>query len=147
MIRRPPRSTLFPYTTLFRSAVASGLVEGAGPPGHHVAVDVHRIHGIHDGDDAVGSEDLLDVGAVALAAVADEDLVGAHRDAALAVVTGGDQLGEEVVARLGAVPSERLRAGHLVDGRVEAADDHGCERLRNVTDPEPDDLGLGMRGL
>src|SRR2546422_6715122 len=27
MIRRPPRSTLFPYTTLFRSAV------DAGPPG------------------------------------------------------------------------------------------------------------------
>src|SRR2546426_9263306 len=24
MIRRPPRSTLFPYTTLFRSAVADG---------------------------------------------------------------------------------------------------------------------------
>src|SRR2546430_13611549 len=28
MIRRPPRSTLFPYTTLFRSAAA-----GAGEPG------------------------------------------------------------------------------------------------------------------
>src|SRR3712207_7078601 len=26
MIRRPPRSTLFPYTTLFRSADASGIV-------------------------------------------------------------------------------------------------------------------------
>src|SRR3712207_7492367 len=26
MIRRPPRSTLFPYTTLFRSARADGLV-------------------------------------------------------------------------------------------------------------------------
>src|SRR3712207_6960774 len=25
MIRRPPRSTLFPYTTLFRSTVAGGL--------------------------------------------------------------------------------------------------------------------------
>src|SRR2546422_6628711 len=25
MIRRPPRSTLFPYTTLFRSSVARGL--------------------------------------------------------------------------------------------------------------------------
>src|SRR5207245_10698908 len=73
--------------------------------------------------------------------------VVAHLDAALAAVTGADQVGEEVVARLGAVPSERLRAGHLVDGRVEAADDRGCERLRNVTDPEPDDLGLGMRGL
>src|SRR2546428_7048576 len=27
MIRRPPRSTLFPYTTLFRSRVARGLGE------------------------------------------------------------------------------------------------------------------------
>src|SRR3712207_7529902 len=26
MIRRPPRSTLFPYTTLFRSAVAPGFI-------------------------------------------------------------------------------------------------------------------------
>src|SRR2546426_5368976 len=25
MIRRPPRSTLFPYTTLFRSVIGSGL--------------------------------------------------------------------------------------------------------------------------
>src|SRR3712207_7838056 len=30
MIRRPPRSTLFPYTTLFRSAIlADGAVEAA----------------------------------------------------------------------------------------------------------------------
>src|SRR3712207_9270853 len=37
MIRRPPRSTLFPYTTLFRSdavaAVGAGPVEGVGVPG------------------------------------------------------------------------------------------------------------------
>src|SRR3712207_9001464 len=37
MIRRPPRSTLFPYTTLFRStgillsAVVAGLLMGFGP--------------------------------------------------------------------------------------------------------------------
>src|SRR5688572_31437608 len=30
MIRRPPRSTLFPYTTLFRSVHSSGAL----PPGH-----------------------------------------------------------------------------------------------------------------
>src|SRR5688572_31648707 len=30
MIRRPPRSTLFPYTTLFRSL--PGLLAGGGPP-------------------------------------------------------------------------------------------------------------------
>src|SRR5205814_5295754 len=32
MIRRPPRSTLFPYTTLFRSGV--GLAEARGDQGH-----------------------------------------------------------------------------------------------------------------
>src|SRR2546428_13105717 len=32
MIRRPPRSTLFPYTTLFRSAAKLGSVEGEGRP-------------------------------------------------------------------------------------------------------------------
>src|SRR3712207_7053901 len=29
MIRRPPRSTLFPYTTLFRSLVRGGFTENA----------------------------------------------------------------------------------------------------------------------
>src|SRR5258708_31484336 len=30
MIRRPPRSTLFPYTTLFRSSRKPGVVSGSG---------------------------------------------------------------------------------------------------------------------
>src|SRR2546425_11488301 len=36
MIRRPPRSTLFPYTTLFRSSLAqagTGHPRGIAPPG------------------------------------------------------------------------------------------------------------------
>src|SRR3712207_6904156 len=38
MIRRPPRSTLFPYTTLFRSQVRRdvGVVEHDGGPELHV---------------------------------------------------------------------------------------------------------------
>src|SRR2546430_17564257 len=32
MIRRPPRSTLFPYTTLFRSGLDTDAVEGAAEP-------------------------------------------------------------------------------------------------------------------
>src|SRR5947199_4888211 len=31
MIRRPPRSTLFPYTTLFRSGFTFGRIVGGGP--------------------------------------------------------------------------------------------------------------------
>src|SRR3712207_9097662 len=40
MIRRPPRSTLFPYTTLFRSAQHHRLLQAAGmqqPVGEDVA--------------------------------------------------------------------------------------------------------------
>src|SRR3712207_8312515 len=36
MIRRPPRSTLFPYTTLFRSLGA------VGRPGRHPLASLHR---------------------------------------------------------------------------------------------------------
>src|SRR5258708_11079713 len=32
MIRRPPRSTLFPYTTLFRSSILLGADEGGNGP-------------------------------------------------------------------------------------------------------------------
>src|SRR3712207_8907850 len=35
MIRRPPRSTLFPYTTLFRSAGDGGVRRDGGPAGLH----------------------------------------------------------------------------------------------------------------
>src|SRR5216684_6940524 len=44
MIRRPPRSTLFPYTTLFRSGRdAHGAGAGAPRPWHGVAQPVGRL--------------------------------------------------------------------------------------------------------
>src|SRR2546429_4404325 len=39
MIRRPPRSTLFPYTTLFRSAREMGAFVAAIPAGHLVRIE------------------------------------------------------------------------------------------------------------
>src|SRR3712207_8087735 len=57
MIRRPPRSTLFPYTTLFRSA------------GHHAAAHIHVDDAVAvalDSDDLAPATqitlDLLDTG-------------------------------------------------------------------------------------
>src|SRR2546430_4859137 len=44
MIRRPPRSTLFPYTTLFRSRLADIPFHSAGPqhwPGHAQRSEEH----------------------------------------------------------------------------------------------------------
>src|SRR5258708_20961598 len=47
MIRRPPRSTLFPYTTLFRSANEHGvvLVDGVMAVLHVHAAPVAELHG------------------------------------------------------------------------------------------------------
>src|SRR5436305_8474540 len=42
MIRRPPRSTLFPYTTLFRSLVHYGPNVGDGPPEWRAAESIGR---------------------------------------------------------------------------------------------------------
>src|SRR2546427_8596807 len=48
MIRRPPRSTLFPYTTLFRSAAAAAH-EGMQPlaQGRIAALAQHHFHQWH----------------------------------------------------------------------------------------------------
>src|SRR2546429_5277824 len=48
MIRRPPRSTLFPYTTLFRSRFFGGAVggpDGARDPAHRLPVPLRREEG------------------------------------------------------------------------------------------------------
>src|SRR3712207_8152835 len=54
MIRRPPRSTLFPYTTLFRSAEAEktragfGVVKLAGQPRERCAFQIEQVFAPHD---------------------------------------------------------------------------------------------------
>src|SRR3712207_9204539 len=53
MIRRPPRSTLFPYTTLFRSDVVRRA---------DLAVDVHDVGVGEDADDLADRVALADVG-------------------------------------------------------------------------------------
>src|SRR2546422_3429596 len=42
MIRRPPRSTLFPYTTLFRSGKAFPRTDESGTPVRHRSAVEHR---------------------------------------------------------------------------------------------------------
>src|SRR5256885_8205270 len=92
MIRRPPRSTLFPYTTLFRSEPE--------PARHHVrglfrASEVARIdhvHAVELGGDPRGL----------LAAELVEVRVGVALPAALAVPVGLDR------------KSTRLNSSHLV---------------------------------
>src|SRR5256885_7839824 len=50
MIRRPPRSTLFPYTTLFRSGLLGGVVGGDGGLLGGVLGDNGLVGGLLGGD-------------------------------------------------------------------------------------------------
>src|SRR5256885_6325252 len=51
MIRRPPRSTLFPYTTLFRSGILTG---GGDVPGLNPAIRAVTIRALREGYQVVG---------------------------------------------------------------------------------------------
>src|SRR3712207_8294555 len=62
MIRRPPRSTLFPYTTLFRSALA-----------HHVAVEPGRAERVFGDHPSRGEDDEIGIGAAGRFGRAGED--------------------------------------------------------------------------
>src|SRR3712207_6921553 len=84
MIRRPPRSTLFPYTTLFRSRAERRAV---GERRHHAAedaeqqrVDVEQARDEHQGQEARDDEVLDRVDAEHLERVELlADLAGADR--------------------------------------------------------------------
>src|SRR2546430_8945623 len=57
MIRRPPRSTLFPYTTLFRSAIAALLL--AATPFLQTFVPERNARRAAAGEDRIGALTLL----------------------------------------------------------------------------------------
>src|SRR3712207_7553870 len=64
MIRRPPRSTLFPYTTLFRSQDGVAALQDLARGGHRVgvagaAVDRERAQRVEEPGDEPLAEQLL----------------------------------------------------------------------------------------
>src|SRR5689334_24451266 len=81
MLRRPPRSTLFPYTTLFRSLVAPGAAVDH-------ALQERRVLGAHVDDDArerrtrrgIDGVDERDAGRRALLFARDHGALGDRRD-------------------------------------------------------------------
>src|SRR3712207_9451742 len=112
MIRRPPRSTLFPYTTLFRSAL--DLVEAAGVPDHdHVARLLGRGLRVHAA---------LHRQAVALARVA----LGAGGEPALPGVWPAPRERPDVVAGGGGVAAPAARGAPRRAGRLRVRGGRGC---------------------
>src|SRR5258707_10889022 len=56
MIRRPPRSTLFPYTTLFRSDLQHAPSPGDGPRDHLLAANAGNGRPEYSGAGEIGVE-------------------------------------------------------------------------------------------
>src|SRR3712207_8147406 len=48
MIRRPPRSTLFPYTTLFRSVAEATTIDGGDAGTISLVTDLTQYRSLHD---------------------------------------------------------------------------------------------------
>src|SRR3712207_7747879 len=59
MIRRPPRSTLFPYTTLFRSRAAADAVRQPAP--ERGEQELHRREGRDEGSEPFAGVEVLAV--------------------------------------------------------------------------------------
>src|SRR2546425_13148974 len=149
MIRRPPRSTLFPYTTLFRSLAAVAPVEGAVLLGE--ALD--RLAPVQlDGDD-LGAEALavlnvvVDVCPARAIDVARRDVarvglvvrIGERGDLAVAQARHHDVRDEYPVYRLAGDETLVLPDQHVLVV---------CERVdRHVGGAEAVDVAAGGRAL
>src|SRR5256885_15839989 len=89
MIRRPPRSTLFPYTTLFRSLTySSELVQGRQAPALNGSHDVRQ--GLAALLQGSGLQGRIEGGTLTLLPTAANAPENAHRLSEI-TVTAGDQ--------------------------------------------------------
>src|SRR2546422_10848706 len=115
MIRRPPRSTLFPYTTLFRSLLARGADAREGL-GRRREPRRGRLH-------------LL---------LRQLDLARAHvlECSQLDLFEADDLLGDEHLALL-----REVRGVSLIGQALEDPDALGADRVREVVHPDALDVG------
>src|SRR2546421_7242895 len=124
MIRRPPRSTLFPYTTLFRSRVPRAqhfAQQGAGVGVMHLGPGGHREVQILPGLAghvlalAVLPPLGLPVGAVAVVEQGGEVRIGAHvhRPSGAAVAAVRSALGDELFAAKAGGPGATWTSDHM----------------------------------
>src|SRR2546426_3250690 len=145
MIRRPPRSTLFPYTTLFRSPQEA--VPDAGIDGVAVGLVVRPDRRVHVGEARVDARVVLRVDAESLGPNA------RNRYGVGARPVADDERPERRVVRgiaeaLTAAPAEaddahpvrpgRLETLHVRHGRIEILRDRvGRERNGKPLNPSP----------
>jgi len=125
-------------------AVLARVIGVAGAARHHVAVDIDGIDRVGHGDAVALAQNVENVGAVALAAVGDKDLLGRDLAAAGHKVVLGDRFAQPQVALLGAIAMESFAGAHRVDGGFHGAAAGLGQGLGHITDAQSNDLCLGV---
>ena len=101
--------------------IRAALVALAGVAGHDVRIDIDGIDRVGDRDAVLVAEDVEDVAAIALRAVADEDLVIRDLDALRAEIILRDRVPQPLVTLLRAVAVKAFARRHLVHRLVHRA--------------------------
>jgi len=118
--------------------------EDSGAIAHHVRLDVGLKNRVEHAYAVVLAQDVADVGHVLLGALADENFVGRHSDAARFEVAFDNGVEQKRVAANWAAPLEGAIVAHLVHAAVHSLDHAGYKRQRYVAAVEPDGVLLGV---
>src|SRR3712207_1113122 len=120
MIRRPPRSTLFPYTTLFRSTVGPDSATDA----IRKALSMGADKAVHVSDEAIHGSDALQTSAV---------LAAALQQLEYDLIVCGAEATDSQMSVMPALLAERLGIPQL-SGARKLTIDGGTARIERQTD-------------
>src|SRR2546426_2125407 len=90
MIRRPPRSTLFPYTTLFRSKIVGGVYVGRGQEAISVGAAMHIRRGSGEEHDDIVSPSHRDMAVFLMQGVPPERILEQYMGRKTGLTRGRD---------------------------------------------------------
>ena len=125
--------------------VLTGVIRVAGVAGHHVGIQIHRIHRVGDGNAVLMAEDIQDVGGIALGAVGYENLIGTDIHASSGKIILSNGFAQELIAQFRAVAAEGVAISHFIHGGVKCLHAGGGQGFGHIANAAADQARGGVR--
>ena len=116
------------------------ILETTCSSGHDIGVEIDGIDRVGNGDADIGGEEFLEIGAVALCAIADEDFVGGDVSAFGLKVFFSDDVPQEPISLLRSVAAKGGVVGHFVYRPVKRLNASCRQGSSDISDPEFDNI-------